>query len=343
MEVEIPSNEKKPLADDTSAITDVDFDHDFRGHRQRRHGRFHYRQDDNGSIGSSLISYGGLSSCVRTRGDEENIHPNSHSHPNRQQLGKSMPYGVKEMKVSSPDDFSFRERPAYSLGNRISDLEKKMGISPPRQASAFAAETVAEDNPKILICDKTNLHESFRVIGVAANQNDSSFVNSPLATPATEPEKDNGNFSPALEPTQLQTAFDRSGSPPSSCSDFREQIVMGNCNYLQESIAFMTTEDFRRISTESALVKWDRGSVSYHPNVGCEATDEGRDPQQHDNAVAFDRREESFANDIVREVETICSKYRDGTVIDAHELLKVGSDSAANDSFSTAQGKLYSA
>lgn len=350
MEVEIPSAEKQPPMDDTSAITDVDFDTDFRSYRRRRGPVTH--KNDEFSIGSSLISYGGLSSCTKTLDDDnkENVPPGNYFQKQgygRRRVGKNRSYGVGEMTAltsskTEPDDLCFRERPAYSLGDRIADLERKMGIGPPE------VNAISENNDtlKLFCCDKTNTNEAFRVVGLAPRENCTSFVDSPAQTTTDEKSISFHQEWPALEPTQLQRVFDQSGTPPSSSdnqsySDVRERIVMGNCNHLRESIAFMTTEDFRRISTDHALVRWDKGSLVYRPN------EYDNEEEQRDLAH---RREESFADDIADEVENLLARYRQregDKVIDAHEMLRRDGHcdhyGATDESFTMAQGKLYSA
>lgn len=362
MEVEVPSDEKKPTVDDTSGITDADFEGEYVMRRRAWRG-YAGSRNHNTSMGSSIISYGGLHSSLATVDDKENIDPrsniqkhNAHITSSERHLEESAPTDAEQMEhdafgvpTEKSNNSCFQQKVSSTLGDRITDLEKRMGIIPPNDAAAKL------EGNQLFCCDTTNKYETFQILAIAQNGGSSAYRSdaSPVRTPCSELQNSpiNGNgmaqHSPELEPTKLQEIFDASSEAITSASDrqasgVRERIVMGNCNFTHESIAFMTTEDFRRISTDHALVRWERGSFIYQD----EDANEENENKKHSSSC-IDSQNEGFLNEIAEEVEEVLSRYRnDSGVIDVHELaIQHGNMDVldADQSFSAAQGRLYSA
>ena len=269
IEVVISPDERK---DDTSAITDVDFDRDYWLHRRCRIKPSRNKDDD--SLGSSLVSYGCLPVSINSPGETEGGKQKQGSHSpaavqvpvrgQRKVRTKTLSTGTTGMTAKNPN----------SLGDRIADLEKKFGIVPPGKTT-----------------DKGNQGAPNAFDGLADLQ-------SPTVNPAaTFPSSDD------LEPTKLEAIFDGSSS-----SDIRERIVLKNSARSANSIAFMNTESFLRLCDDHAMIKVSRGfddSYVIHENK-----ENGRFHSPN-GSIQENNMDTSFAADVADEVGVVLQKYRD--------------------------------
>ena len=371
MEVFIQTDKRR---DDTSGITDADFERDFVLHRRRGGKVSQIKNED-----ASLISYGSLPDSIKDQDISDQNNKPSGVRGDHRSLQKSQSMSIQARSIFSTSGVPCKHD---TLGDRITNLERKMGIVHSNDENDVARKSSCTEEQKSSV---------FRMKGVTQQNrcaNGRTFVSetmeacetgspipdlqSPRARPpAIFPSSDE------LEPTKLEAMFNRTSSTSSSfpvahmtnknASDVRESIVIGNASKCQlqvrhspgfnnsSNVAFLTKEEFQRMSNGHAMV-----NVSKHPleqdayivreseNEGSSencALNRGSHPQVLKGCRQDDANSSTFANDITEQITNVLHRYRNDGILDAHALLQSGStvDMEEGDSFCQVYGKLYTA
>ena len=303
LEVIIKPDERK---DDTSAITDADFDKDFWLHRRRMQPM---RVKDDDSHGSSLVSYGcELPASVKSIStvDENKRGQRKVTESKMRQSTKQSRPGMRTRTLSTgvaamarPGDQVVDSR---TLRDRIACLEKRMGIVSVNSTAKLRGTTPGRvDSSALCVLQSPTVSQS-------------------CAFPTND-----------IEPTKLEAMFDES-------SDIREKIVLKNSVRSTNSVVqWMNKDAFRRICADDhAMVKVSRGVED-----GCYLIQESNDNDSvcdlqfhNDLNLIPTPRDTSLAADVAEEVGAVLSKYRFEATMDARIM---------DPSFDDVDGKLFCA
>ena len=359
MEVFVQTDKRR---DDTSGITDADFERDFVLHRRRCGMVSQIKNED-----VSLISYGSLPGSIKDQVISDDSKP-SGGRGDQRSLEKTQSMGIQAGWNSSQVDKSCKHN---SLGDRITNLERKMGIvhsNDENRSSAFRLKGVTQRNR--CTNERTSVSET---IDACVEGSLIPDLRSPRAHPP-----DIFPSSDKLEPTKLEAVFNLTSTTSSSlpvtnympnenAADFREQIVIGNASKcelqmrhshdftINNNAVFMTKEEAQRISNGHAMVNISKHPLEQDAYIVQESENEGSSEScipnmgSHSQLLKGYRQDDAnsstFANNITEQISNVLHRYRNDGILDAHALLQSGSrvDMEEGDSFCQAYGKLYTA
>ena len=332
MEVFIRVDKKR---DDTSGITDADFERDFLLNK-RRSGKV--LETSTGNV--SLISYGSLPESIKNEdtNDKENM-PGS---------GRCGSYNSQSPGVRVVHNQHSTSCKPTSLGDRITSLERKMGLLHSDGEKSSCPEELNQH-----LCCKERLMQQKQGDGRASVSVSTSLHD--------------------LAPTKLEARFNRTSTAPSSetevpkvfhgnLSVVRDKNIVGNASKCQWQLKHMSGSDRNNVDCST------REGIQQVPNQHAMVAVTKERLEQDGRIVRGAHNEESselpiskegnqrlgkgmtasnsyLADKISERIDNVLHRYRNDGILDAHLLLQSGSTVDMEDDHYRYQayGKLYAA